>query len=54
MTGSIKKLANLVLVVCTFGMSVIASKIIHSGRQMCPDCNHPMSRHEFVNGRLMD
>lgn len=54
MTNSLKKLGNMVLIVCTLGISVIVSKVIHSGRQMCPECGHPMSRHQRINGRLMD
>lgn len=50
--GATKKLLNLALIVCTLGLSVVASKSIHSGRQMCPSCGHPLTRHARAAGGL--
>jgi hypothetical protein len=49
-----KKAANAGLIVGTLGTSVVASKAIHSARQMCPFCNHPMTEHSVVEGRFKD
>jgi hypothetical protein len=47
-TSTVKALANATLIVCTLGISAVVSKMIHSGRKLCPQCGHPLSRHERV------
>jgi len=54
MTSTFKTLGNLCLIVCTLGLSAIASNLIHSGRKLCPECRHPLSRHTMVRGRYQD
>ncbi len=45
LTRDVKRLANLALIICTVGLSALVSKWIHSGRRLCPQCRHPLSRH---------
>lgn len=52
-TGA-KKSANLVLIVCTFGLSAIISGIFGMFRKKCPICGHPMKWHARVGGRFVD
>lgn len=40
-----KRLANLVLIVCTLGLSVVISAAYRSNRRLCPACGHPLAWH---------
>lgn len=50
MTSGLKKWANLALIICTLGLSIPASWLIHSVRKPCPVCGHPISRHAVEHG----
>jgi hypothetical protein len=52
--GLVKKTANAGLIVGTLGTSVIGSKTIHGMRQVCPECKHPITMHEVIDGRFKD
>lgn len=49
-----KKLANTTMVVGTLGTSAVSAKAIRGLRQNCPVCGHPITHHEFVDGRFQD
>lgn len=36
---------NGLLMLCTFGISVLVSGMYRSGRKVCPVCGHPLSWH---------
>jgi hypothetical protein len=50
MTKTIKKWANLTLIICTLGLSIPVSAMLHSGRKLCPICKHPITRHAVEHG----
>lgn len=53
-TSIMKRLGNRMLAVLTLGTSAVVSRMIHSGRKMCPRCHHPLSRHTMVGGKYQD
>jgi hypothetical protein len=49
-----KKVANATLVVGTLGTSAVGAAAFRGMRQNCPICGHPITEHEFVDGRFQD
>ncbi len=52
--GLTKKMANTALIVGSLGTSVVGSKVAGSLREKCPECGHPITTHEIVDGRFKD
>jgi hypothetical protein len=42
---TLKRAGNTLLMVSTLGLSILISKLYHSGRKVCPDCGHPLAWH---------
>lgn len=49
-----KKVANTTLAVGSLGTSVMGAAAVRGMRQNCPICGHPITAHEFVDGRFQD
>jgi len=52
--GFTKKVGNAALIAGTLGGSVVGAKAAKGLRQNCPECGHPITYHEVVDGRFKD